>query len=162
MRVLKPSILAVKYGLWVAMLIPFLIIMAMNTRTEPEQVIANNGLLVFFGFCLLATPFYYVRCEDSAKCFIGSEGVTFISQRRRLFLSWQDIVLISVVPDRYGRITKNCFIMFMTAEGVYPTDSGIHSFSKNMIGIQYRKQLPARIAQYTDMPIRRVDNLMNE
>ena len=115
-------------------------------------------IALVFVFCILMPVWNGKWGFASMKAKIDSRGVTYTTSKDCFIVDWDKVQYIILYPDRYGRITKNCFICFVAAERP-PLFNGYKDFNMEFIGIQWRKGLEETIREYTDKPIQGIEYL---
>lgn len=116
-----------------------------------------SGLLLIAASCLLPILGNWLWGATSFKFTIDEEGVKYETRKSSWSIPWTEVEAIWLLPDRYGRFTKNNFICFLTKDANPIGVCGYMFFKENIFGIQYRKGIVDHIKKYTDMQIRLID-----
>ena len=88
----------------------------------------------------------------SYRFLIDKTGVTYKTRRNEFHLNWRDIRHIAVNPDRYGRVTRNCYICFISDDFSKRMEN-IGDFDERLFGAHHRRSFVKAIRKYTDIPI---------
>ena len=163
-RVVKPIFNTVLFIVFILISIPLLYVVA-----SPSMVIDNsliNGIsdLIIYATCFSAVAFpiwIEIFGYGSYRFLINESGVTYITKKDEFHLDWRDIRHIAVNPDRYGRITRNCYICFISDDFPKRVEN-IGDFDERLFGAHYRKSLVKAIRQYTVIPIEGLEYVQGE
>lgn len=115
---------------------------------------AYRGGIVYSDLCPEPELFGF----GALRFLITKRGVVYQKRRLRYRLAWEDIQHVILTPDLYGRVSKNCYIVFYADEDPRLV-SGRSEFHPRAFGSQYRKGLPEIIKKYCDLPIERLDTI---
>lgn len=130
-----------------------------NRRYSLVEDIMWWGFVLFIFLVFILMPIWNRMWGSASMRFrIDQTGVTYIKRKTSYHMEWEDMQYIILYPDRYGRITKNCFICFVAAERP-PLFNGYKDFNVEFIGVQWRKGLEETIREYTNKPIQGIEYL---
>lgn len=143
--------------------IPLFIAMLLTDGGDKSYSLVEDimwwGFVSFIFFVFILMPIWNrIWGSASMKFRIDSTGVTYIKRRTSYHIEWGDVQYIIFYPDRLGRITKNCFICFVS-DKVPPILTGYRDFKEGAFGVQWRKGLEETIKEYTDKPIQGIEYL---
>lgn len=162
MSVFKPSLRIGTLIFCLIFTIPLIILPLHNvSEREPEQELDAYIFATMFACGAIAVSFelLVVYGPNGISFTIDNNGVTYSDRKKQIFIPWERVTLITVVPDKLFRFKKQCLICFLTIEGIPIGVFSNTDFNENVIGVQYRKGIVPIIKQYTDMPIKFIERI---
>lgn len=161
LRAVAPRETIIKYGLIEVFSILFFLLILRNLtpyRYFSVMQVLQYTLLTVVGLFILIPVWLELFGFGATRLIITKRGVVYQKRRLRYRLAWEDIQHVILTPDLYGRVSKNCYIVFYADEDPRLV-SGRSEFHARAFGLQYRKGLPEIIKKYCDLPIERLDTI---
>ncbi len=159
LRVISPRLRFRIYFLIELIAVPFFFLYLYAGTQSIESTVEFVSWIFVLLLQLFAVllPIFIERYDFGAEWFyLDASGVTYTSRKAAYHLDWTQVRHIMLSPDQYGRFTKNCFICFYADE--IPSWLPLRSdYTPTAFGLQYRKGLPAIIAQYCSKDIMNLD-----
>jgi hypothetical protein len=159
--VVKASITKTIYFVIYLIMLPFFTLIAMAGIGRNFNMFDKISWWLLLGMAgaWLIAPVWITRYGfPSLKFTVDEQGVSYIMRKQTYRLDWDEVRHVILYPDRYGRLTKNCFICFV-ADETPPLINSREQFNERVFGVQYRKGLPEYISKYCDKPIQGLEYL---
>ena len=158
-KVISPHNIILTYLFHYGISIPLFIALLLSNDTSTGGRIIRFAFLVFTAAFM--SPWAFGKCWPTLfhTIEISEKGLEYNSGKNVFRMNWDEVQQIIVLPDKYGRMTGNCFICFFSDECKTFNLQGCNDFNSKMIGVQYRKKVAEVIREYTDMPIELLDRI---
>ena len=151
--VIKPKLLVLYAVFFVLSASPIFILSLIGTSTELADNVSRYCMMAFSGACMLSPIWIFTRGIGYQYFAVNSRGVEYRSRKMQVYIPWDKVTLIALMPDRYGRFTRNSYICFFTEETQHTAVFGYSQFNENVIGVQYRRGIDECIKAYSGKDI---------